>query len=64
MTSIKKLRLNAGLKQLEACRLVHRSRETWGAYETGRTEPDPAVVELFTLKVGPLIEARGKLGLV
>ena len=64
---LKTLRLQAGLTQEEAAKLVYRTRETWAAYESGRSDPDPTVRELFETKTAALRDIltveRGKLGL-
>ena len=61
-TDIRALRLRAGLKQHEAAQLIHRTRDAWVALENA-TEPDPALVDLFELKVRKIVMARANLGL-
>jgi len=60
MTDLKALRQQAGLTQVEAAELVHRSRDTWAAYESGKAVPDKAICSLFKILVKPIIKARAK----
>ena len=61
--NLKVLREQAGLTQAEAAKLVFRTRDSWAAYESGRVEPDAAVVELFKRRVAIMIKAREQEGL-
>ena len=61
--NLKALREQAGLTQAEAAQLVHRTRDAWASYESGRVEPDEAVVKLFKVLVVTLVGARKALGL-
>ena len=61
--NLKALREQAGLTQAEAAQLVHRTRDSWAAYESGRVEADKAVVDLFKIKTAPMIKAREQEGL-
>ncbi len=63
MTDLKALREQAGLTQAEAAQLVHRTRDSWAAYESGRVEADDAVVDLFVRRTKGLAKARKKQGL-
>ena len=48
---ILKVRTTAGLTQTEAAALIYRSRRSWQEWEAGDQRMDPALWELFNLKI-------------
>lgn len=49
---IRAARENAGLSQSAAGVLVHRSLRNWQQFELGERRMDPAIWELFCIKIG------------
>lgn len=48
---VRKAREKAGLSRADAAALVYRSVRVWEKYETGERNMDPAVWELWQIKV-------------
>lgn len=48
---IKQARLSAGLTQTQAADLIYKKLRTWQQWEAGHREMDPALFELFELKI-------------
>ena len=51
-TDIKQTRLDAGLTQLQASKLVYSSQKNWSDWESGNHKMHPAIYELFLIKLG------------
>jgi transcriptional regulator with XRE-family HTH domain len=49
---IRAARLASGLKQDDACQVIHAAVRTWQDWECGRSKMHPAFFELFLLKTG------------
>lgn len=49
---VKAARLAAGLSQAKAAELVYRCRRAWQKWEYGEIETDPALWELWNIKIG------------
>jgi len=58
--SVRAARRAAGMTQAEAAELVYRTERNWQQWEGGERAMDPALWELFILKVNKLYRA-GKL---
>lgn len=57
---VRKAREKAGLSRADAAALVYRSVRVWEKYETGERNMDPAVWELWQMKVNTSSGDRSK----
>ena len=55
---IRAARQSAHLTQTQAAALIHKQRLAWARYEAGDREMDPALWELFQIKLGRQAAAK------